>query len=249
MSDSTLKKNVKEIPAGQVGPCIDSGVCKPKEGVTPRKKTLKREADTKMTKNKVTLMRNSAELLPHVLPNARGYRYVNKEAEKLLFMYIIPQKQLKALFLALLEASQSKKESLQLAMTGAALFQYLAKQKNIEVFVISMQDINYQLNKNKRPPTNSATRVLKCYHDFLDIFLKEASNTVSAHLKHNHMIKLLSKKDHSQAVMRTMSNEKLVFVKKFLENNLKKGFIEASSALCSSPIMLAVKPGVASVSA
>ena len=33
------------------------------------------------------------------------------------------------------------------------------------------------------------------------------------------------------------------FVKKFLEKNLKKGFIEASSALCLSPIMLAVKPG------
>ena len=32
-------------------------------------------------------------------------------------------------------------------------------------------------------------------------------------------------------------------MKKFLEEHLKKGFIEASNALCSSQIMLAAKPG------
>ena len=35
----------------------------------------------------------------------------------------------------------------------------------------------------------------------------------------------------------------LKFVKKFLEEHLKKRFIEASSAPCSSPILLAKKPG------
>ena len=106
-----------------------------------------------------------------------------------------------------------------------------------------MLDINYQLDKDKRLSTNPATRVPECYHNFLDVFSKEAFNTVSAHSKHNHVIRLLSEKNHSQAAMRPISNEKLVFVKKFLEDNLKKGFIEASSALCSLPIMLAVKLG------
>ena len=40
-----------------------------------------------------------------------------------------------------------------------------------------------------------------------------------------------------------MSKPQLEFVKKFLEENLKKGFIEASRAPCSSPILLAKKPG------
>ena len=105
-----------------------------------------------------------------------------------------------------------------------------------------MQDINYQLDKDKRPFTDPATRVPECYHNFLDVFSKEASNTVSAHLKHNHVIRLLSEKDHGQTALRPMSNEKLVFVKKFLEDNLKKGFIEASSVSCSLSIMLTVKP-------
>ena len=40
-----------------------------------------------------------------------------------------------------------------------------------------------------------------------------------------------------------MSIPQLKFVKKFLEEHLKKRFIEASSAPCSSPILLAKKPG------
>lgn len=106
-----------------------------------------------------------------------------------------------------------------------------------------MRNINYQLDKDKRPSTNPATKVLECYHSFLDVFSKKASNIMSAHSKHNYMIRLLSEKDYSQAVLRSISNERLIFVTKFFENNLKKSFIEASSALCFLPIMLAVKPG------
>ena len=40
-----------------------------------------------------------------------------------------------------------------------------------------------------------------------------------------------------------MTTSQLKFVKKFLEEHLKKRFIEASSAPCSSPILLAKKPG------
>ena len=40
-----------------------------------------------------------------------------------------------------------------------------------------------------------------------------------------------------------MSVPQLEFVKKFLEEHLKKGFIKASSAPCSSPILLAKKLG------
>ena len=40
-----------------------------------------------------------------------------------------------------------------------------------------------------------------------------------------------------------MSEPKLQFVKKFLEEHLKKGFIKASSAPCLLRIMLAAKPG------
>ena len=82
------------------------------------------------------------------------------------------------------------------------------------------------------------------YHKFLDVFSKEASNTLSKHSKYDHRIQFLEGyKDHGNSFLQAMSESKLQFVKKFLEENLKKAFIKASNALCLSPIMLAAKSG------
>ena len=108
-------------------------------------------------------------------------------------------------------------------MVGVALFQYLTKQKDVEIFAISMRDIEYQLNKAEKLITHPATVVPECYHDFLDVFSKEASNKVSSHLKYDHKIKLLKRsKDHGQAALRGMSKPQLKVVKKFLKEHLKK---------------------------
>ena len=133
---------------------------------------------------------------------------------------------------------------LELAMVGAVLFQYLTKRKGVEIFAVSMRDLEYQLNKTEKPVTNPATVVPKCYHDFLDVFSKEASDKVSPHSKYDYKIELINGgKDHGQAALRGMSKPQLEFVKNFLEENLKKGFIEASRAPCLSSILLAKKPG------
>ena len=94
-----------------------------------------------------------------------------------------------------------------------------------------------------KTPTDLKTVVPKEYHEFLDIFLKKASDTLSPHLKYDYQIRLLEGyRDHGNSPLSKMSEPKLQFVKKFLEEHLKKRFIEASSASCSSQIMLAVKP-------
>ena len=242
---SSPKKKVKRVSAGRDSLHTNFGVCEPKEGVTPGIKILKRESDKNRKKNKTTSAKNSPKLLPHVLPNAQDYQCVSKEAKKTLLKYIVPQRQLRTLLSALLAAlsrsSQAEEEPFQLAMIGAAPFQYLTKQKGVEVFAISMRDIEYQLNKDKKTLIDPATKISECYYNFLNVFLKESFNTLSAYSKHNHVICLLSEKDYSQAALKGMSKKKLAFVKKFLEDNLKKGFIEASNAPCSLPIMLAVK--------
>ena len=107
-----------------------------------------------------------------------------------------------------------------------------------------MRDIEYQLNKGTKPLTDPKTIVPEEYHDFIDVFSKEASDKLSSHTKFDHKIELL--KDAGElghSALRGMSVPQLEFVKKFLEEHLKKGFIEASSAPCSSPILLAKKPG------
>ena len=76
------------------------------------------------------------------------------------------------------------------------------------------------------------------------MFSKEESDKISPHSKYDHKIELVNGgKNHGQAALCGMSKPQLEFVKKFLEENLKKGFIKASRAPCSSPILLAKKPG------
>ena len=147
---------------------------------------------------------------------------------------------------------------------GETPFKYLAKQKNIEIFSISIQDIderlellqrvtgeaavvltnniNFQMNKTDKTPTDSKIVVLEEYHDFFDVFLKKILDTVAEHSKYDHRIKLLDgHKNLGHSSLRRISQEQLKFVKKFLEDNLKKRFIEASSLLYSSSILLVKK--------
>ena len=86
--------------------------------------------------------------------------------------------------------------------------------------------------------------VLECYHDFLDVFSKEALDKVFPHFKYDYKIKLLEEdKDHDQAAFCEISKPQLECVKKFLEKHLKKSFIETNRAPCFLPILLAKKPG------
>ena len=97
-----------------------------------------------------------------------------------------------------------------------------------------------------KPSTDPKTVVLAEYHDYLDVFSKDVSDTLRLYGKYNHKIKLF--KDATPSNLRHsalcgMSAPQLKFVKKFLEEHLKKRFIEASNTPCSSPILLAKKPG------
>ena len=92
---------------------------------------------------------------------------------------------------------QAGNKPLDLAFMGGAPFMHLAKSKKqkAEIFAISMQDIEYQLNKKTKPPTNPKTVVSTGYHDFLDVFSKEISDTLRLYRKHDHKIELLKDKD------------------------------------------------------
>ena len=116
----------------------------------------------------------------------------------------IPRTILKALprSAALPHTSKELTKPLELAMVGAAFFQYLTKQKGIEIFGVSMRDLEYKLNKAKKSTINPATAVLECYHKFLNMFLKEASDKVFPSLKYDHKIKLVNDgKNYSQAAL------------------------------------------------
>ena len=198
-----------------------------------------------------TKAKNSKKLnaikTPQAIPGIRlTYRGVSKLADKEREKYVVLAKRIlkpATVPKPKMELADETKP-INLAFIEGAPFTYLAKQKNIEIFTMSMRDIKYQLEKATKTPTDLKTVVPEEYHKFLDVFSKEASDTLSEHSKYDHRIRFLeSYKDHGNSPLRAISKPKLQFVKKFVEEHLKKEFIEASSALCSSPIMLAVKLG------
>ena len=55
-----------------------------------------------------------------------------------------------------------------------------------ELNAILMKNIEYQLNKTTKTPTDPKTVVPKEYHKFLDIFSKEALDILLPHSKYDH---------------------------------------------------------------
>lgn len=49
--------------------------------------------------------------------------------------------------------------------------------KKVQVFVISLKNFQYQAEKEVKIVTDLKSIILKKYHDFLNIFLKENLNT------------------------------------------------------------------------
>ena len=58
---------------------------------------------------------------------------------------------------------------------------------------VSADNINFQMNKTDKAPTDPKIVVPEEYHDFLDVFSKEASDTVAEHSKYDHKIRLLER--------------------------------------------------------
>ena len=177
-----------------------------------------------------------------------AYQSVSKLADCEEEKYVIPIKHIfKSAITPKPALPVNEIKPLNLVFISAAPFQYLAKQKDIEIFVVFMQDIKnklnailikdiiYQLNKTAKTLTDPKTVVPKEYHKFLNVFSKEASDTLLSHSKYNYQIRLLEGyRDYGNSLFNKMFKLKLQFVKKFLEEHLKRGFIKASSALCFS---------------
>ena len=233
-------------------PCVDL------EGPHAEKPRAEKPHASRPTEILKRLLSKLPELLPYRLPSTQGVSKVTSPLEKKSTPPRPETKrtdEVKDKTKAKGEAKVKNKESsveradnpLDLAFIGGALFMHLAKKQKAEVFAISMRDIEYQLNKGAKPVIDPKIVVPAEYHDLIDVFSKDVSNTLRPYGKYDHKIELLKDKDLASDLghspLRGMSTPQLKFVKKFLEEHLKKKFIEASNAPCSSPILLAKKPG------
>jgi len=84
----------------------------------------------------------------------------------------------------------------------------------------------------------------KEYHEFLNVFSRKALDELSEHKSFDHHIELKEdpEKELRNPSLYSISTEELRIVKKYLEDNLNKGFIEVNSALIASSVLFVRKP-------
>ena len=111
----------------------------------------------------------------------------------------------------------------------------------MEIFGILIHDIEKALAPIST--TNPAKKLPTKYHNFLNIFSRADLDILSLHHSYDYKILLMKKKPPSWGLLYSMSQDKLKVLKKYLEKNLSKGFIRASSSLTMSPILFTCKPG------
>ena len=79
------------------------------------------------------------------------------------------------------------------------------------------------------------------YRDYHDVFDWKKANELPPHHQYNHWIKLTGEGIPPQSKIYPLSDYKLQKMKKYIAENLKKGFIKLSKAPYSAPILFTLK--------
>jgi hypothetical protein len=79
--------------------------------------------------------------------------------------------------------------------------------------------------------------------DLYEAFLPRLANELPPYRAWDHKIELMPGKDPPYQKNRPFSQPELRVIRKWLDDNLSKGFIRESRARCAAPLLLAAKPG------
>lgn len=105
----------------------------------------------------------------------------------------------------------------------------------------SLEDIRKALEP--KAIIDPATKVPSHYHEFLKVFDQAEADKLPPHRDCDHEIMLQPGTTPPHGPLYGMSEDELVVLRKFLQENLDKGFIRASTSPAASPVLFAKKPG------
>ena len=107
----------------------------------------------------------------------------------------------------------------------------------LALILYSDRTVQYRLQQDP------ATLLPAQYHKFPDIFSKDdADKLPPLHLQVDHKIKMEPGTQALSGPLYSMSREELEVLKKYLTENLNKGFIQASSSPAAAPVLFVKKP-------
>lgn len=120
-------------------------------------------------------------------------------------------------------------------------FEESAARINQSILAVSIEDIREALRE--KPLINPADKLPKMYHNFLPVFSKEEADKLPPHRSSDHRILLKPGSEPPWGPLYGMSRDELLVLKKYIKENLEKGFIRPSSSPASSPVLFVKKPG------
>ncbi|KJZ69153.1 hypothetical protein HIM_11454 [Hirsutella minnesotensis 3608] len=105
----------------------------------------------------------------------------------------------------------------------------------------SLEDIRKALEP--KVMVDPVTKVPHHYHKFLKAFDQSEAEKLPPHRDCDHEIELQPGTTPPHGPLYSMSEDELLVLRKFLQENLDKGFIRASTSPAASPVLFAKKPG------
>lgn len=111
---------------------------------------------------------------------------------------------------------------------------------------ISDEDAQKFFDKADRAPLTPEeikARIPEYYHDLLHVALPQEADVLPPHRSYDHKIEVIPGNQLPYSKSRPMSPTELRVVKRWLDDNLAKGFIRPSTSDVASPVLLAKKPG------
>jgi hypothetical protein len=107
----------------------------------------------------------------------------------------------------------------------------------VEQFALSLNEINTALQEPKDDNSNIKAIVHPEYHHYLKVFEKVNADKLPPHRPCNHKIPLEDAFQPPFGPLYSLSHPELEELKRWLEENLSKGFIRASSSPAAAPIL------------
>ena len=97
----------------------------------------------------------------------------------------------------------------------------------------------YRERKNVDP----ATLLPKLYTPFLNVFSRKEADTLPKHGPYDHAIHLKEGTQAPASALYGMSRDEALELRRYLDENLSKGFIRASRSDAAAPVLFVKKPG------
>ena len=131
------------------------------------------------------------------------------------------------------------------SIVGAHAFAHLCNQPGVELFTLSFSDIipeSVELSATEVSAEPDLSLIPEEYRDLMDLFTQKEADKLPPHRPYDHQIPLEPGSAPPFGTIYSMSPAELEILRKYIEDNLRKGFIRHSQSPCGAPILFAKKP-------